>query len=153
MDLSPRDVTCSLQTLAIEDPLVALVVEKIRDHLGEVFGVERILSLTSLSRRQLEQRFLKRLGSAPCAFINELRVGRAKQLLTQPNKQSLSKIAAECGFSELRQFRQVFRRLTNASPAEYRRQAFCNPCAQGAGPHISPLIPQTRAFEVARKHG
>jgi LacI family transcriptional regulator len=143
----------STETLAIEDPVVALVVETIRDHLGEVFGVERILSLTSLSRRQLEQRFLKSVGSAPCAFINELRVGRAKQLLTQPNKQSLSKIAAECGFSELRQFRQVFRRLTNASPAEYRRQAFCNPCAQGAGPHILPLIPQTRAFEVARKHG
>jgi len=111
----------STDTLVIEDPQVAGVVQQIRDHLNEVFGVERILGLSPLSRRQLEQRFRRSVGSSPYAFLNELRVERAKTLLTDSHKRTLTGIASECGFSELRRFRAVFRRLTRLSPAEYRR--------------------------------
>lgn len=111
----------STDTIVIEDPEVAGVVQQIRDHLNEVFGVERILGLSPLSRRQLEQRFRRSVGSSPYAFLNELRVERAKTLLTESHKRTLTRIASECGFSELRRFRAVFRRLTRLSPAEYRR--------------------------------
>ena len=112
----------STDTLVIEDPEVAGVVEEIRDHLNEVFGVERILGLSPLSRRQLEQRFRRSVGSSPYAFLNELRVERAKLLLAESQKRTLTAVASECGFSELRRFRMVFRRLTKVSPAEYRRK-------------------------------
>ena len=113
----------STDTLVIEDAEVAGVVQKIRDHLNEVFGVERILGLSPLSRRQLEQRFRRSVGSSPYAFLNELRVERAKLLLAEPQKRTLTAVASECGFSELRRFRMVFRRLTKVSPAEYRRRS------------------------------
>ena len=112
----------STDTLVIEDSEVAGVVEEIRDHLNEVFGVERILGLSPLSRRQLEQRFRRSVGSSPYAFLNELRVERAKLLLAESQKRTLTAVASECGFSELRRFRMVFRRLTKVSPAEYRRK-------------------------------
>jgi LacI family transcriptional regulator len=111
----------STDTLVIEDAEVARIVQQVRDHLNEVFGVERILRLSSLSRRQLEQRFRRGVGSSPYAFLNELRVERAKLLLAQPHKRALTTVASECGFSELRRFRMVFRRITKLSPAEYRR--------------------------------
>jgi LacI family transcriptional regulator len=111
----------STDTLVIEDPEVAGVVQQIRDHLNEVFGVERILGLSPLSRRQLEQRFRRSVGSPPYTFLNELRVERAKTLLAESHKRTLTRIASACGFSELRRFRAVFRRLTRLSPAEYRR--------------------------------
>jgi LacI family transcriptional regulator len=111
----------STDTLVIEDAEVARIVQQIRDRLNEVFGVERILRLSPLSRRQLEQRFRKSVGSSPYAFLNELRVERAKTLLAESHKRTLTRIASECGFSELRRFRAVFRRLTRLSPAEYRR--------------------------------
>jgi LacI family transcriptional regulator len=107
--------------LVIEDPEIAGVVQQIRDHLNEVFGVERILRLTPLSRRQLEQRFRKSVGSSPYAFLNEIRVERAKVLLADARKRTLTSVASECGFSELRRFRMVFHRLTGLSPAAYRR--------------------------------
>jgi transcriptional regulator GlxA family with amidase domain len=69
----------------------------------------------------LEQRFRDSLGSTPYAFINDLRVERAKRLLAEPNKTSLTEIAAACGFSDLRRFRLVFRRLAKLTPAQYRR--------------------------------
>ncbi len=111
----------STNILAIEDPEIADLVQQIRDHLEEVSGVERILSLCSLSRRQLEQRFRKGLGSSPHALLNELRIERAKALLAEPRKRTLTSVASDCGFSELRRFRVVFRRLINLSPAEFRR--------------------------------
>jgi LacI family transcriptional regulator len=111
----------STDTLVIEDAEVARIVQQIRDHLNEVFGVERILRLSPLSRRQLEQRFRRSVGSSPYAFLNELRVERAKLLLAQSHKRALTTVASECGFSELRRFRMVFRRITKLSPAEYRR--------------------------------
>jgi LacI family transcriptional regulator len=111
----------STDILAIEDSEIAGVVQRVRDHLNEVFGVERMLELTPLSRRQLEQRFRRSVGSSPYAFLNELRVERAKTLLTNSHKRTLTRIASECGFSELRRFRTVFRRLTKLSPGEYRR--------------------------------
>lgn len=121
----------STDTLVIEDPEVAGVVQQIRDHLNEVFGVERILRLSPLSRRQLEQRFRRSVGSSPYAFLNELRVERAKALLGESRKRTLTTVASECGFSELRRFRIVFRRLTKLSPAEFRRSCV-KPAADGA---------------------
>lgn len=112
----------STDTLVIEDPEVAGLVQTIRDQLNEVFGVERILALSPLSRRQLEQRFRRSVGSSPYAFLNELRVDRAKLLLAESQKRTLTTVASECGFSELRRFRMVFHRLTKLSPAEYRRR-------------------------------
>ena len=111
----------STDTFVIEDAEVARIVQQVRDHLNEVFGVERILRLSTLSRRQLEQRFRRGVGSSPYAFLNELRVERAKLLLAQSHKRALTTVASECGFSELRRFRMVFRRITKLSPAEYRR--------------------------------
>lgn len=112
----------STDTLVIEDAEIARIVQQVRDHLNEVFGVERILRLSPLSRRQLEQRFRRSVGSSPYAFLNELRVERAKLLLAQSHKRALTTVASECGFSELRRFRMVFRRITKLSPSEYRRK-------------------------------
>lgn len=111
----------STDTLVIEDPEIAGIVQQIRDQLDKVFGVERILRLSPISRRQLEQRFRRSVGSSPYAFLNELRVERAKVLLAESRKRTLTSVASECGFSELRRFRLVFRRLTKLTPAEYRR--------------------------------
>lgn len=111
----------STETLAIDDPHVATAVQYIREHLNEKFGVERIIANSSLSRRRLEHHFSESMGCTPYVLINRLRVERAKQLLAKPGKQTLSRIATSCGFSELRRFRLVFRRITGKTPAQFRK--------------------------------
>lgn len=113
----------STETLAIEDPALAPMVQHIREHLHERFGVERVLEQSRLSRRQLEHRFRQCLGRSPYAFINEQRIERARQLLTDGERNTLTEIAARCGFNDLRRFRLVFRRLTGMTPGQFRRQA------------------------------
>ncbi len=111
----------STDTLAIDDPHVAAAHGYIQAHLSEPFGVERVLEASQLSRRRLEQRFRECLGKTPYAFISEQRVEHAKRLLAQRASLRLTRIAVACGFSDLRHFRLVFRRLAGTTPAQYRR--------------------------------
>jgi LacI family transcriptional regulator len=113
----------STETMAVEDPELASVMQYVRDHIAEQFGVERLLGLTQWSRRHLENRFRDQIGESPYALINRLRVEQAKRLIETNPKQFLSKIAVESGFSDLRHFRLVFQRITGNSPTEYRRHA------------------------------
>ncbi|HOM17755.1 MAG TPA: DNA-binding transcriptional regulator [Thermoguttaceae bacterium] len=106
---------------AIENPHVAAAVRLIREHLGEPFGVELLESHLSVSRRYLYYHFQQCLGCTPYRYINRMRVERAKQLLAAPTRLKLYHIARECGFSEPRRLRLVFRRLTGMTLGEYRR--------------------------------
>lgn len=112
----------STDTLAIDDPHVAQAVTFIRQHVGEPFGVERLMESARLSRRRLEYRFRQSLGCSPYTFIAGLRVERARELLVDPTKRTLTQIALLSGFTELRRFRLVFRRIAGMDPAEFRRQ-------------------------------
>ena len=111
----------STETWAIEDAEVASAVRFIRDHLGESFGVERLLKESALSRRRLEHRFRESLGRSPYVFINELRVAQARRLLAAPEGRTLADIAAECGFREVRRLRLVFQKFTGTMPSRYRQ--------------------------------
>jgi len=112
----------STETLALDDPDVAEAVILIRQHLGEPFGVERLLGASQLSRRRLEYRFRQCLGCSPYTFIASLRVERARGLLMDPTKRTMKEIAGLCGYSDLRGFRLVFRRIARMDPSEFRRQ-------------------------------
>jgi LacI family transcriptional regulator len=111
----------STDTLAITDPQVSKAVEHIHKHLSEPFGMEIILARATVSRRQLEHRFHASLGCSPYAFICRLRVEKAKRLLCEPEKRTLTDIAAACGFTDLRRFRLVFQRIAGLTAAEYRQ--------------------------------
>lgn len=110
----------STDVTAIEDPELASVIEQLRPRLGEGVGVEWLLEKTQWSRRRLEMRFQEYLGEAPYSFITRLRVQQASRLLDQEPALQLSKVAATCGFSDLRHFRQAFQRFSRQSPAQYR---------------------------------
>jgi LacI family transcriptional regulator len=111
----------STDVQAVDDPHVAVTVRYIREHVDEVFGVERLLPLVPLSRRWLEHRFRDCLGVTPHEFISRVRVERAKQLLGGSRKLSMHQVAQACGFADSRRFRIVFQRIAGTTPTDYRR--------------------------------
>jgi LacI family transcriptional regulator len=111
----------STATLAVEHPLVAAALADIEAHLGEPFGVERILDRVPLARRRVEALFHAHVGCSPYRAIIRARVERAKHLLAAPGRTSLTTIAQACGFTDLRHFRQAFQRSAGLGPREFRR--------------------------------
>jgi len=72
-----------------------------------------------VSRRFLHERFQRLLGHPPYEYLCNLRVERAKQLLSIPKRVKMRKIAAECGFSSAARMRLVFQRIAGMTPLEY----------------------------------
>jgi LacI family transcriptional regulator len=120
----PDQVICrhSTDTFAIEDARIARAVAYIQKNVHRPFGVEELLDVAGMPRRTFEQHFYKRVGITAYAFINRSRVEHSSHLLIGPQKLSLTDIASRSGFSDLRRFRLVFRRLMGIPPALYKRQ-------------------------------
>jgi LacI family transcriptional regulator len=112
----------STDTVVVDDPHVAAAVHFMRDHLGESFGIERVIERVSISRRQLELRFRRALACTPHAYLCRLRIEKAKGLLAGGGDMKMRNVAAACGFPCPERMRLVFQRLTGLTPLEYRRK-------------------------------
>jgi LacI family transcriptional regulator len=105
----------------VDDSRLVLALGYVRDHLGEVFGVERLIAVSGASRRTLEFAFLRELGCSPYHYLCRQRVERAKQLLREAPRKTFAEISRSCGFHDARRFREVFRRVEQTTPARYRQ--------------------------------
>lgn len=72
-----------------------------------------------LETRTFERRFRKATGLRPTEYCQNLRVGRARELL-QFSALSVAGIAWEVGYGDEAAFRKVFHRLVGLSPGAYR---------------------------------
>ena len=111
----------STDTIAVTDLHVSAAVHFMRDHLGEVFGIARVMEQVAVSRRTLHEQFRRLLGCPPYDYLCRLRVERAKQLLASPQRVKMRQIALACGFSSAARMRLVFRRVAGSTPLQYHR--------------------------------
>ena len=87
------------------------------------------LSISSLSESlgistsYLRREFAKVYGKSPAAYLREMRIGNAKNLL-QSEYLSIARIAELSGFSSESYFIQVFHKTVGLSPDRYRRQLY-----------------------------
>jgi LacI family transcriptional regulator len=109
----------STNAVISSDPHVAKAIDFVNRQLSRPFGVEALVSAAGGSRRHLEVAFRKSLGCSPAEFLARFRTERTKSLL-QRDGLSLTMIAERCGFTDIRQFRRTFRRMTGTTPAQYR---------------------------------
>lgn len=79
-----------------------------------------------LGERTFLRRFKGATGLNPLAYLQLLRVGRARELLER-SLHSVDEIAYQVGYEDVGAFRKVFRRLLGLSPGEYRRRFACGP--------------------------
>lgn len=103
------------------DPLITAAIEKMERHLQDAFSATELAARLHTSYRTLHRRFRSVTGYTPLAYIQELRVERAKALL-ETGRRSVGQIAATVGYDDLSSFRRLFARQTGLSPAEYRKR-------------------------------
>ena len=109
----------STDTITVDNPHVTTVIQYMYEHLGEPFGIKRLLRLVPVSRRNLEKQFRRHLHCTPYEYLVWLRVEKAKQLLREKKRLKIGEIAEISGFPNPVQFRTVFKRLTKQNPRQY----------------------------------
>ena len=81
----------------------------------------RLAAQGGISEVYMRQLFRERLHTSPKQYVTELRMQKAKQLLTESGK-TVGEIAAACGFTAIYHFSAAFRTATGQTPTAYRRQ-------------------------------
>ena len=67
--------------------------------------------------------FKQKTGMTPKAYLNNLRIKKAKELLLDKKvKYSVKQTAVACGFNDQYYFSRMFKRATGLSPDHYKRQ-------------------------------
>jgi transcriptional regulator GlxA family with amidase domain len=100
-----------------DSPIRALQVW-ILDHLKDDLRVERLARRSAMSPRNFARVFAEEVGTTPARYVEELRLEAAKRRL-EGRKDSIERIATECGFGKAVNLRRVFERHLGISPREY----------------------------------
>jgi LacI family transcriptional regulator len=112
----------STDTLAIEDPDLALTVRFIRDRACEGITVYDVVRQLAVSRSTLENRFKAVMGRTVHAEIDRVRLERAKELIAG-TVLPLKQVAVQSGFNYVQYMTKLFRLRLGQTPAEYRNRA------------------------------
>ena len=97
--------------------LTALIEQNLTD---PAFGVEKLSRDMGLSRVQLYRKVQALLDMNVIDYLAEIRLKKAKDLLTQSTK-TMSEIAYETGFGSPAYFTTFFKQHTRKTPSEYRK--------------------------------
>ncbi|MGN6571450.1 MAG: helix-turn-helix domain-containing protein [Pseudolabrys sp.] len=98
------------------------LTDYIEANLGTVLRLTDMAQLVRLSPYHFAHAFKQSFGVPPHRYHVGRRIARAKDLLVDPEN-SVTAIARELGFAETSSFSSTFRRVTGASPSDFRRAA------------------------------
>ena len=103
-----------------EYPELRAVSEYMREHLADGITVEDIAKMLHLHPNYCIRVFKQSFGYSPVRFFNNLRLDRAKQLLTGTNA-PLCEIGKNIGCRDAYSFSKFFKSGVGVSPTKYRK--------------------------------
>ena len=111
----------STDVLMVSDDIVAEAVRYIVANSMYPINVAKVTEHIQLSRKTIENRFRKTLGSSVLSVINRERIKRIKMLLTETNT-SIQEIADKCHFDNASNLCKFFRRECQMTMKTYRQK-------------------------------
>lgn len=94
-------------------------IEYIKTHYDNV-GVAELSQMLHISERMFRKIFSAETGSSPNAYIQKVRLGKAKELLKNPSL-SVGEISDMLGYSSQFHFCIAFKKAFGLSPSAYRK--------------------------------
>jgi transcriptional regulator GlxA family with amidase domain len=87
----------------------------------ENISVKQMCALSTLNERTFLRRFKKATGEGPLAYLQKMRLEKAKQMLTSTDL-SIEQITVAVGYVDVSSFRRLFRQSIGLSPTLYRQR-------------------------------
>lgn len=100
-----------------------------REHLAADLTVPALARRADMSPRNFSRVFAREVGTSPAAWVERLRVEAARADL-EASDAPIKAIARSCGFKSAATLHRAFKRITGATPAEYRER-FRSPNQKG----------------------
>lgn len=101
--------------------IIEKVVSMVTEDIRSPFSLEAVSARCGYSKSQIINIFKQETGKTPYAFINDMKIKMAQQLLLNSDS-SLASIGAECGFGSYTNLYRCFLREVGCSPAEWKKE-------------------------------
>lgn len=101
---------------------IKTVLTYIRENYREKIYVADLAGQVNLNEQYFCRLFKKAIGSSPIEYINEYRIKQTRRLLEE-TELSVTEICMECGYNNLGNFLREFRKYTDMTPLQYRKQS------------------------------
>lgn len=111
----------STNVYATRDSAILTALQYIGSHVDHKINVKDVLEQVPLSRRLLEQRFLKETGTTLYQYITAMRMDRFAQLLLESND-SIANIAARMEEDDTKSISRRFQAVKGCTPSEFRKR-------------------------------
>jgi transcriptional regulator GlxA family with amidase domain len=103
------------------DEMVKKAQVYIESKLQEKISVEDLSSRFSVGRRTFDRRFIKATGNTPVEYSQRVKIESAKRAF-ETSRKTINEVMYEVGYSDVKAFREVFRKITGISPLQYRNK-------------------------------
>ena len=121
--------------------------EYIEKNLNEKITIDDLSSMFNIGRRNFDRRFIKATGNTPIEYSQRVKMEFAKKAF-ETNRKTINEVMYEVGYSDVKAFREVFRKITGMSPLEYKgkyyKDAFVN------GKLVGRRVDRVSAFAKSR---
>ena len=101
------------------DEMVQQAQAYIESKLHEKISVEHLSYRFAVGRRNFDRRFIKATGNTPVEYSQRVKIESAKKAF-ETSRKTINEVMYEVGYSDVKAFREVFRKITGMSPLEYR---------------------------------
>ncbi|HEY4209206.1 MAG TPA: helix-turn-helix domain-containing protein [Puia sp.] len=103
------------------DEMVMEAQSYIESMLHEKISVAHLSSKFAIGRRNFDRRFIKATGNTPLEYLQRVKIESAKRTF-ETTRKTINEVMYEVGYSDVKAFREVFRKITGLSPLEYRHK-------------------------------
>ncbi len=103
------------------DEMVQQAQAYIESKLHEKISVEDLSSRFAVGRRNFDRRFIKATGNTPVEYSQRVKIESAKKAF-ETTRKTINEVMYDVGYSDVKAFREVFRKITGMSPLEYRNK-------------------------------
>jgi transcriptional regulator GlxA family with amidase domain len=91
----------------------------IESKIDEKISVEHLSSRFAVGRRNFDRRFIKATGNTPVEYSQRVKIEAAKKTF-ETTRKTINEVMYDVGYSDVKAFREVFRKITGMSPLEYK---------------------------------
>jgi AraC-like DNA-binding protein len=120
-DIYSRKKQEQLREQDISEAIINKAKALLRSNVKEPISIEEIAAELQVSYSWLRKAFKSSSGIAPLQYLIQLKMERARGLLSG-TKKPIKEIAVELGFESSFYFSRLFKRKTNYSPEAYRKR-------------------------------
>ncbi|MFN8302014.1 MAG: helix-turn-helix domain-containing protein [Saprospiraceae bacterium] len=93
----------------------------IESHVADRISVDELAARVAIGRRNFERRFKKATHNTPVEYIQRVKMEAAKKHL-ESGRLNVNEVMYEVGYSDLKAFRSVFKKVTGMAPLQYRNK-------------------------------